>query len=67
MTNYFEVDYSDLQMVKKFAIRLSKAGSHMTVILRPGAVNYNIIHTNREKELLKDAMVVYRTGEHHHE
>jgi hypothetical protein len=62
------IDFSDLQLVKQYATKMSylEGGrrSHMTVILRPGHTSYNIIHTASESWLLKDAMIVYRTGEH---
>jgi hypothetical protein len=59
-----KVDYSNLRQVKEFAIRLSEGGVHMTVILRSHAINYNIIPTSRERDLMQDAQVVFRTGEH---
>jgi hypothetical protein len=59
-----KVDYANLQQVKAFAIRLSEGGEHMTVILRPFATSYNIIPTSRERDLMREAMVVFRTGEH---
>lgn len=58
-----KVDYANLRQVKELAIDLSSEGTQFTVILRPGAVNYNIIHTSREKDLLRGALVVFRTGE----
>jgi hypothetical protein len=58
------VDYADLSQVKSYASELSRTGEHMTVILRPGHTFYNIIPSAREARLLKDALVVYRTGEH---
>lgn len=59
-----KVDYANLRQVKAYAIRMSEGGNHMTVILRPGSTTYNIIHTSRERDLLRDAQVVFRTGEH---
>ena len=53
VTNWF-----DLESVKKLA---DKLGPGMTVIKRPDIDNYNIIHTSREPDLLRDATVLYRT------
>lgn len=58
------VDYSDLSMVKKYAIELAEDGQDRTVILRPGQTYYNIIPTAREDVLLQNALIVFRTGEH---
>lgn len=62
--NPFTVDYTDLGMVKQYATELATPMDEMTIILRPGHTAYSIIHTANEPRLLRDAMVVYRTGEH---
>lgn len=49
---------------KNAVIALAKSmGAGMTVIKRPELPNFNVIHTNREADLLRDAEVIARTYE----
>lgn len=64
MTSLKGVNWSNLDAVKKVADDMAKEfGQQMTVILRPGHVSFNIIHTVNEPLRLKDATVVYRTAD----
>lgn len=47
---------------KNAVIALARSmGAGMTVIKRPELPNYNVIHTSREADLLRDAEVIVRT------
>lgn len=58
------MDWSNKQAVIAFADACGgrDVGAALTVIKRPERANHNIIHTAREAELLRDAVVVHRTG-----
>lgn len=61
-----KVDWADLGQVKQYADSLARelhSGAGMTVLLRPGHTFFNVIHTENEHRLVKDATVIYRTNE----
>lgn len=55
---FVDVDWNSFQDVMKYAKEL---GPGMSVIKYPTRRNYNIIHTSREKNLLGDFKVLFRT------
>lgn len=52
------IDWTDKAAVIAYA---KKMGKGLTVIKRPEQSNYNIIHTSREADLLRDATIVVRS------
>ena len=52
------MDWTNKEQVLVYAKSLGKG---MTVIKRPELPNFNIIHTSRESDLLRDAKVIVRT------
>lgn len=58
------MNWSNLREVKDYADDLAAMGFRMSVILRPKAVTFAVIHSvNEKQQVKKHDRVVYRTKE----